>query len=81
MYSESQRYDYSELLGIIKSKNLRQEDLARRINMNPSTLNLKLNNKSEFTQSQMKRICKVLDIPLNNLSKVFFCLETLENAS
>ena len=81
MNTANRGYDYSELLGIIKAKNLRQEDLARKINMNPSTLNLKLNNKSEFTQSQMKRICMVLGIPLNNLSRVFFCPLTLENAS
>ena len=74
-------YDYSELLGLMKAKKLRQEDLAQKIRMNPATLNLKLNNKSEFTQSQIRQICAVLEIPLNLVSKYFFCEDTLENAS
>lgn len=47
-------YNYSELLGRIKAKKLTQEELARIIKLNPSTLNLKLNNKSEFSQSDLR---------------------------
>ena len=81
MATREQKYDYSALLGVIKSKKLRQEDLAAKIRVSPSTLSQKLNNQSEFTQGEMKRICKVLGIPLRDLSKYFFCVETLENES
>jgi transcriptional regulator with XRE-family HTH domain len=79
--AKAKGYDYSELLGLIKSKKLRQEDLALKIGMNPATLNLKLNNKSEFNQSQIRQICIVLDIPSRLVPKYFFCEQTLENAS
>ena len=81
MATLKQRYDYSALLGLMKAKRLRQEDLAAKIHINPSTLSQKLNNQSEFTQGEMRRICKVLGIPLRDLSKYFFCVDTLENAS
>ncbi|WP_407382834.1 DUF739 family protein [Ruminococcus sp.] len=70
------KYDYSKLLGLIKERKLRQEDLAREIDMNPATLNLKLNNKSEFNQSQMSRICIVLGISLTSVPDYFFCEAT-----
>ena len=74
MKDKKPTYDYSELLGLLKSKKLRQEDLASKIHINPSTLSQKLNNQSEFTQGEMKKICKVLNISLKNLSKYFFCI-------
>ena len=81
MKAKAKGYDYSELLGLMKAKKLRQEDLALKIGMNPATLNLKLNNKSEFNQSQIRQICIVLDIPSRLVPKYFFCEQTLENAS
>lgn len=81
MTESKQRYDYSSLLGLMKSKKLRQEDLAAKIRINPSTLSQKLNNQSEFTQGEMRKICNVLGVPLGDLSKYFFCSETLEKAS
>ena len=74
-------YDYSELLGKLRAKNITQEQLAKQISLSPSTLNQKLNNKSEFSQREMTKICKALDIPLEYISIYFFCSYTLENAS
>ncbi len=72
--SENTAYDYSELLGKLKSKKITQEELARRIHLNPSTLNLKLNNKSEFSQTEIKNICRVIGVSLDNVAAYFFTM-------
>ena len=55
-------YDYSELLGRIKAKGYTLKTLAKAINIDPSSLSLKLNNHRDFTQSQMRDICMLLEI-------------------
>lgn len=66
------RYNYSELLGKLRAKNITQSELAHKISLNPSTLNLKLNNKSEFSQSEMRSIVGVLGEPVSMIAKYFF---------
>lgn len=72
--SKNQPYDYSELLGRIKAKKITQEELAKQIHLNPSTLNQKLNNKSEFSQSEMRSILEILEEPIDNVSSYFFTI-------
>lgn len=67
-------YNYSELLGRIKAKKITQEELARQIHLNPSTLNQKLNNKSEFSQTEMRNILKILGEPIDNVAAYFFTM-------
>ena len=67
-------YDYSELLGRMKARKITQEELANKIHLNPSTLNQKLNNKSDFSQSEMRNICIVLNVPMDNIVSYFFTL-------
>lgn len=71
-FQNKSTYDYSELLGRIKAKKITQEELAKQIHLNPSTLNQKLNNKSDFSQTEMRNICQVLDIPIDNIVSYFF---------
>lgn len=66
------KYDYSKLLGKIKECGYTQESLAQVIKMSESTLNLKLNNKASFKQSEIKIICKVLDISEDEIGVYFF---------
>ena len=54
-------YNYSKLLGRI----------------NVSTLLNKLNNKIEFHQDEIKKICRVIDIEMCDIGTYFFCQETL----
>jgi DNA-binding XRE family transcriptional regulator len=65
-------YDYSELLGKLRAKKITQEELAKKIHLNPSTLNQKLNNKSDFSQTEMRNICRVLEVPIENIVSYFF---------
>ena len=69
---EKKGYDYSELLGKLRAKKITQEELARKIHLNPSTLNQKLNNKSEFSQSEMRNILNVLEVPVSMIATYFF---------
>ena len=56
----------------MKAKKITQEELAKRIRLNPSTLNQKLNNKSEFSQSEIKSILNVLELPICDVAAYFF---------
>ena len=69
------RFNYNKLRGRIRENGLTQEEVAKQINVNPATLSLKLNNASEFTQSEIRSICDLLDISGRDLSDYFFtCL-------
>lgn len=73
------KYNYSKLLGRMKERGITQEGLAMEIGVNESTLNSKLNNKYGFKQNEMDAICKVLDIPNDDIGEYFFCKGGLEN--
>ena len=68
-------YNYSKLLGRIKEKGFTLEALAKKIGLNVSTLSKKLNNKSEFHQDEIKKICRVIE--MCDIGTYFFCRETL----
>lgn len=69
-------YNYSKLLGRIKEKGFTLEALAKKIGLNVSTLSKKLNNKSEFHQDEIKKICRVIDIEMCDIGTYFFCQDT-----
>ena len=65
-------YNYSKLLGRIKERGLTQEQLAKEIGKNKSTISAKINNQFSFTQDEMDAICRVLDIPNDEIGEYFF---------
>ena len=65
-------YNYNKLLGRIKEQRLTQSELAKNTGISEVSLNLKLNNKSSFKQSEITRICDVLSIPLDKITTYFF---------
>lgn len=65
-------YNYDLLNERIKEKKFSQETLAPRINMSRTSLNLKLNNKSNFKQKEILAIAEVLDISNDEVGKYFF---------
>jgi DNA-binding XRE family transcriptional regulator len=65
-------YDYSKLLGKIRELGYTQETLAKAVRMSESTLNLKLNNKGNFKQAEIKKICMVLCISTEEIGEYFF---------
>lgn len=66
------KYNYSKLLGRIKECGLTQEQLAKAIGKNKSTISAKVNNQFSFTQGEMDDICKVLDISNDEIGEYFF---------
>ena len=65
-------FDYSKLKGRIREICKSDFVFAEKMNINRSTMSLKLNNKSEFTQEEIKRACDVLEIPNEEIGKYFF---------
>ena len=66
------KYNYSKLLGKIRECGLTQEQLAKAIDKDKSTLNSKLNGKYAFTTKEIDDICRALDISNNEIGNYFF---------
>ena len=64
-----------KLKGRIKEKNLTQEILAEKMELNPSTLNYKINSKNGeyLTIAETEKLIDILEIPKSELSFYFFC--------
>lgn len=48
-----------------------QTELARDMGISKNTLNLKLNGHSDFTTSEMWKICQILKIPKERIIEIF----------
>lgn len=59
----------------LKEKNLTQEELAKKLKINASTLNKKINNVSgnNLTIEEATNMKKILDIPDEAVNEYFFC--------
>lgn len=66
------KYNYDLLYKRIELKGLSQESLALKTGISRTSLNLKLNNKSNFSQTEIKTLAEILDISGEELSKFFF---------
>lgn len=64
--------DYGNLLGRIRAKEMTQCDVAQKIGISPVTLNKKLKGRTEFTQSEIRKLCQVLAIPDSEIPAYFF---------
>jgi len=69
------QFDYSKLNGKIKEKFKTQDAFAEALNISRASLSMKLNNKSEFDQYEMKKSCELLGIPLEEMNIYFFTPE------
>lgn len=65
-------FDYSKLLGRIREFGYTQGTLASEIGITESSMNLKLNNKANFKQKEIRLICKALSIPDSEIGVYFF---------
>lgn len=72
-------FDYSLLEGKIKQFYDTQENFASAIPMSRSALNNKLNNRTDFSIRNIKRISELLDISHEEIGNVFFKVKSLEN--
>lgn len=65
-----------EQIGMIKVKLLQSNLSARKLSplmpIGNATLNYKLNGRQEFTQTEIYKICKLLNITLSEIHAYFF---------
>lgn len=66
------QYDYSKLKGRIKEVCGTQDALASRIGLGRVTLSQRLNNISTFSQSEIAKMTKELNIPNEEIPVYFF---------
>lgn len=65
-------YNYSKLLGRMRECGFTQAELARKVGISETTLNLTLNNNRGFKQDEITKTCEVLDIPMSAVPEYFF---------
>lgn len=68
-------FSYNKLRGRIREKFDTQEKFAEAIGMSKTTLSLKLNNVTEFSQGEIIRAMNALEIPASLLEAYFFTTE------
>lgn len=70
----------NELKAQMKRIGITQEALAKKMSMNPSTLNRKINNTNgdKLTVAEANRIAEVLSFPKTELVSIFFAAELAE---
>lgn len=59
-------------MGRMKELGYTQESLSKAVGICETTLNLSLNNKRNFKQNEMVKICEFLHIPKSRLAEYFF---------
>ena len=68
-------FDYTKLSNRITEKFSCDVNFAIKMGFSERTLSLKLNNKSEFKQSEIIKACNILDISLSEVDIYFFTLK------
>lgn len=72
---ETYNFDYSKLKGKIREKYKVQENFAKVMGIAKNTLSIKLNNMSDFSQSEIMRAVEALDLQKSDICDYFFSLE------
>lgn len=68
-------YNYSSLTRRIKEKFNTQKNFSKKIGLSRTSLNLRLNNKREFSQEEILKSIKVLDLKEEDIPEYFFKLK------
>ena len=64
--------NYSMLRGRIKEKLKNEYVLAKELKCSKATLSKKLNNKTDFTQDEIEKVCRILEIDRKEIPSYFF---------
>lgn len=65
-------YDYRKLLGRIVEVFGKQQTFALAMGLSERSMSLKLNNKRDFRQNEIKKACNLLGIPAQDIATYFF---------
>ena len=74
-------YDYSKLLGLMREKQITQNELATMLGISETSLNKKLKGNSQFKQEEIRQILIALGLGVEEVSAYFFCKPTCEITS
>lgn len=72
-------FDYAKLQGKIKEVCKTQETFARSIGISRTSLNLRLNNKLNFSQKEIYKAINILNIDNKEIDVYFFKLQVQKN--
>lgn len=72
-------FDYSKLEGRIKEKYDTQSRLACTLGMSKQALSARLNNRTPFTQTEIRNLTELLDIPDEEMKRYFFTVTVWKN--
>ena len=64
--------NYSILRGRIKEKLKNEYVLAKELKCSKATLSKKLNNETDFTQDEIEKVCRILEIDRKEIPSYFF---------
>ena len=64
--------DKNLLYYFVKRAGFKNKDIAEAIGITPSGYTLKISNKSDFRQSEIKTICDLLSLTVEERDRVFF---------
>lgn len=67
-------FDYSKLKGRIREKFGNNYNFAKELGCNNSTLSLKLNNQSEFSQKEIFTAIRILNLNESDIPDYFFAV-------
>lgn len=62
----------AKLKAKIVEKGMVQEELAKALGVTNATFNYKVNNKTEFKASEIKKLSKFLSLTVEETSNIFF---------
>jgi hypothetical protein len=66
------QFDYSKLLGRIKEKCGSQREFSKALGISETSMSAKLTGRTFFTQQEIERSKKILDIEPGKVSSYFF---------
>ena len=68
-------FNYSKLLGKITEEYGTQYNFAMALGLSERSLSLKLNNKVRWKDTDIKKSCELLNIPVEEVGQYFFNLQ------
>lgn len=64
--------NYPKLCAYMAEKGVAKRDVAAQLNVSEQALYNKLNGLTEFKNSEIKTIAKILDLSMNDVNLIFF---------
>lgn len=65
-------FNYSKLKGKIREKFITQSAFAKELGISSVSLSAKLNNRVEFSQTEMDKSCELLEVPKDFIPIFFY---------